>query len=104
MNAVFMLILFISETIVDTYDGFLTEQEAWEKAFELDELNQRNNSITYVVIPNFDSILVASKHCAANKDCSGCPYDGICCSRSFALIRDKSIAYKALDIWSHMTF
>ena len=34
------------------------------------------------------NLLAALKRCISDEDCNGCPYDGVCSTRSFAVEND----------------
>lgn len=37
---------------------------------------------------NINNLLTALKKCISDEDCDGCPYDGVCSERSFAVEND----------------
>lgn len=82
---------------VEVIPGFATEEAAWEKADELDYSNKYNANFSYEVIPDIVSIIKAHKQCVENTGCDGCPYDGICATRSCALDRDTVVALRAFN-------
>ena len=47
-------------------------------------------------MPNIKDLLAALKKCISDEDCDGCPYDGVCCTRSFAVENDLITVLESL--------